>query len=230
MKKFLSLSLVALSATFFSSAAKAAVIANWTFETSIPTTSGPHVAEAGVFAGTSTASSNSGGTFSNPVGNGSVESFSSNGWNDGEYYQFSTSSLGYENITVSYAQAASGTGPGNFLFQYSTDGINFTNFGTTYVGPTTDFINSTTFSAANVLSYDLTALTALNNQSVLAFRIAVSGSTAENGSAIASGGTFRVDDFVVNATAIPEPASMAMIGCALAGGYVARRRSKKAIA
>ena len=55
-------------------------LAAWTFETSVPVNGGPHQAEGGVFAASSTALGATGGTYSNPVGNGSLESFSSNGW------------------------------------------------------------------------------------------------------------------------------------------------------
>jgi len=202
-----------------SGAANAAVLSQWTFETSVPTTAGPHVAETGVFAGNAT--SNSGGTLSNPAGNGSAESFSSNGWNAGEYYQFSTSTTGYKDITISFAQAASNTGPQNFQFQYSTDGINYLNFGSSYVGPTPDFDGSA-FKATNVLSYNLTSITALNEKAAVGFRVAVVGSTAENDGTIASGGTFRIDDFTVNGNLVPEPGSLALLG--LGGLLIARRR------
>ncbi len=201
--------------------ARADLLALWTFETSVPTTSGPHTAESGIFAASSVASSNSGGTFSNPAGNGSNESFSSNGWDPGEYYQFQTNSTGFENITVSYGQATSATGPGFFDFFYSTDGTTYIQFGSTYDGPDLDF-SSTTFRPENVLSFDLTSITALDNDASIFFRVAVNGTTAENGGTTASTGTFRIDDFAVNATAVPEPASLALAG--LGGLFLLRRR------
>ncbi len=199
-------------------------LANWTFETSLPTTGGPHVAESGFFSASSFATSNSGGTFSNPAGNGTPESFSSNGWDDTEYYQFLSSTVGFEDITISFAQAASNTGPGDFQFQYSTDGVNYTNFGSVYAGPTPDF-NGGTFNPANVLTFDLSSVTALSNQSSVGFRIAVSGTRSENNGTIASGGTFRVDDFVINGVSqIPEPSSLTLLGIGVAGLVLNRRR------
>ncbi len=201
--------------------ASAVVLAEWTFEVSAPTTGGPHVAEGGIYATTSFASSNSGGTFSNPVGNGSGESFSSNGWTTGEYYQFTTSSVDYtEGITVSFAQAASSSGPGNFIFQYSTDGITYSDFGTAYAGPTADF-SGTTFRPENVLTFNLSAIAELNNNATIGFRVTVADTTSETGGTISDTGTFRVDDFTVNA--IPEP-SAALLGAIGALGLLRRRR------
>ena len=206
-----------------SSASAQDTLAGWTFESSLPTTSGPHTAELGLFALTSGASSNAGGTFSNPAGNGSAESFSSNGWNAGEYYQFQTSSVGYESLLVSYGQAGSSTGPRDFTFLYSADGTSFTQLGAIYDGPDTDF-TSATFQEANVLSFDLSSITSLHNADSVFFRVAVSGTTSENGGTIASTGTFRIDDFIVQASAVPEPGSLGVLSlCAVA--LLRRRRA-----
>ncbi len=206
-------------ASSWCSLSHADIVANWSFETSVPTTSGPHAAEISANSGTSFASTNSGGTISNPAGNGSTESFSSNGWADTEYFQFLTSTLGFNNILISYAQAASATGPANFQFQYTTDGSTYTNFGSIYAGPVTDFPN-----AANVINYDLTSIAGLNNNPNAGFRITVSGSLAENGSPITAAGTFRVDDFVVQASAIPEPTSLMLLSISTVAMIGVRRR------
>ena len=66
------------------------------------------------------------------VGNGSGKSFSSNNWAVDDYYQFSTSTLGYTSISVSWDQTRSSTGPSQFKIAYSTDGTTFTDFGTHY--------------------------------------------------------------------------------------------------
>ena len=121
-KTFIAATLAALAVA---SVASGAVVANWTFETSIPTAAGPYAAEAGVNAASSFASgfhTSSATVYSNPAGNGSVESFSSNNWTTGDYYQFTTSTVGYQNITIQWDQTGSGTGPRDFGLFYSVDG------------------------------------------------------------------------------------------------------------
>lgn len=221
--------IIATAVTLSASHAHAVIVAQWTYQTTTPTTAGPHAAEAGIFAGTSFASTNSGGTISSPAGNGTSNAFSSNGWAAGEYYQFLTSTVGYDTITLSFAQAASGTGPRDFQFQYSTDGVSYVNFGSAYIGPTTDF-NGGAFNGANVLSLDLSSVTALNNNPTVGFRIAVVGTASENGGTIAATGTFRNDDFTVNglAVAVPEASSFlfaGLVACAAGLKCFGRRKS-----
>src|SRR4051812_39869141 len=55
--------------------AQADTLAQWTFETSVPTTAGPLAPEVG--SGSALAFHIGASTYSNPVGNGSNESFSS---------------------------------------------------------------------------------------------------------------------------------------------------------
>src|SRR5690349_21798851 len=91
--------ILALSSSVLLSAwtSQAVLIADWTFETSVPTTAGPYVAEGGVNAATSFASGLHAGAsvYSNPAGAGSAESFSSTAWAIGDYYQFTSSTIGY---------------------------------------------------------------------------------------------------------------------------------------
>lgn len=102
-------------------------ISQWTFEVSVPTTAGPHVAEMGVAPGQAIGfHANPATVYSNPVGNGSPESFSSNNWAVGDYYEFQVSTASHTNIQVSWDQTRSSTGPGDFVLQYSTDGVNYT--------------------------------------------------------------------------------------------------------
>ena len=208
------------------------ILASWTFETSIPTTSGPHTAESGVNALTSFASSNTGGTFSNPSGNGSIRSFSSNGWNAGEYFQFISSTVGFTGVTLTWDQTGSNTGPRDFQLSYGTDGVTFTNFTTSYSlpGPVAVGWNPTTANASLSTSFnaDLSAFTTLDNSAQVFFRLAQVGTTSINAATVAATGTGRVDNFVINATAVPEPTSMALIGMVGVAGLAVRYRRKNA--
>lgn len=176
-------------------------LALWTFETSKPDFTGATIsnlqAEEGLQAGTAVAGgvhASAATVYSNPAGNGSAESFSSNTWAPGDYYEFSLNSTGFSDIKISWDQMGSNTGPGSFVLQYSTDGTNFTQFGDPY-----SVINVTWSSGAPVTttshSFDLSSVTSLNNAATLVFRLVVApGSLAINGSAIAAGGTGRVDN------------------------------------
>src|ERR1039458_7088008 len=109
MKKIVSLSVVL--AVFSLAVAKADVIADWTFQTAASTNNiigagkTPGATQSGVLAdfGTGTASANhasSAAAWSIPAGNGSANSWSVNTWAVGDYFQFSVSTLDFQNITL----------------------------------------------------------------------------------------------------------------------------------
>jgi len=101
-------------------------IALWTFEKSTPTTAGPHQSEDGFYGGEALGFHvNPATVFSTPVGNGSPRSFSSNNWTAGDWYQFTTSTIGFEEIEFGWSQTRSGTGPADFVVQWSADGVDF---------------------------------------------------------------------------------------------------------
>jgi hypothetical protein len=185
-------------------------LAKWTFETSVPTTAGPFNPEIG----SGSALGGTGGTYSNPVGNGSTESFSSNGWDVGDYYQFRTSTLGQDEIGVIFDQTRSSTGPSSFQFQYSLDGTNFTNFSTPYS------LDGTAWSSGGAVlgttySFDLRSVAALNNKADVYFRLS-------NLSTAPATGTSRVDNFGIYADFIPpiEPPPEADPRLPIAGDLV----------
>jgi hypothetical protein len=113
------------------------VLALWTFETSVPTTAGPHTAESGLYAAGAAATSVGTAGFSNPVGNGTQESFSANNWNVGDYFQFAFATTGHEQIVLSWDQTRSGTGPDSFMLQWSADGVGFSDITNYTVGDVT---------------------------------------------------------------------------------------------
>ena len=191
--------------------ATADILANWTFEVSVPATAGPHAAEAGVNAAASFASGfhvSPSVVYSNPVGNGSLESFSSNFWAVGDYYQFITSTAGFQNISISWDQTRSSTGPTTFDLQWSTDGTAFTTLLNDYAVP-----NDTWSSAGPPLATSafgpVAGPAALNNQTIIYFRL-----TADS-TAVSTAGTSRVDNIVISGDVIPVPGTLSMLGLAV---------------
>ncbi len=229
-KVSLTSTLLAIAITGASSA-NAATLAQWTFETSQPVTAGPFSPEVG--SGAATGSHASGATvFSTPAGNGSAHSFSSNTWAVGDYYQFQVSTVGFTGINVSFDQTSSGTGPRDFQFAYSTNGTTFSNFGTAYSvlinGAPNPAWNGTTSSALFTLAFNLSGVSALNNQSTVFFRLIDSSTVSANGGVVASGGTDRVDNFTVTGTAVPEPSEVfGLLGIGAIGGIAQFARNRR---
>ncbi|MES2437892.1 MAG: PEP-CTERM sorting domain-containing protein [Verrucomicrobiota bacterium] len=204
-----------------SGASPAAVLAAWTFETTIPATAGPFAPESGSGAATGFHATTS--TYSNPAGNGSTESFSSNGWSVGDYYQFETSSTGFSGITITFDQNGSGTGPRDFKLQYSTDGASFTDFGSAYALPAGIMwaTGAAATPAVTTFSFDLSSITALDNDSSIFFRLVNTTTTSIGNGTVAAGGTGRVDNVVI--ATVPEPASI-LLGALGLLGILRRRR------
>ncbi len=171
----------------------ASIIAQWTFETSVPTTAGPYAPELG--SGSASGFHSGVTTYSNPVGNGSTESFSANKWSVGDYWQFAVSTVGYTGITLSWDQMSSSTGPTSFQLAYSIDGSIFTEDGSQYM------VSTSGWTSPNM---DLSAINGLDNQATTYIRLI-------NKSSAASAGTDRIDNFTISgtaaSTAVPEPST-----------------------
>ncbi|HMN39278.1 MAG TPA: lamin tail domain-containing protein [Phycisphaerales bacterium] len=179
-------------------AVNADTIANWTFETSVPATAGPHIAELGINAATAEASgfhTDVAVVYSNPSGNGSAESFSSNTWTTvGDYYQFQVSTTGFNTITFGWAQTRSGTGAPTFDLQYrvGTTGV----FTTLVAGYS---VGTTTWSASTPAAGSVFAPVAAplaDNASIVQFRLVSTAAVS------AAGGSNRVDDVIISGVAI----------------------------
>lgn len=195
--------------------ANADVLANWTFETSVPTTAGPHAAEAGVVGGSASGFHTSGATaWSNPAGNGSNESFSSNNWSIGDYYQFSVDTSGYENVTFGWSQVRSSTGPSGFRFEYSTDGGSSFSAIMAYVVTADVFWSSGAPQPTTI--YSPVLVSGADNAGVVLFRLTATSSPS------GSSGSNRVDDIVVSGDVVPAPGALALVG--LGGLFAGRRR------
>ena len=205
-------------------------IAEWNFSeigTVTNTTFGPVAATAGVNASGAVLNgvhSNALTVWTSPAGNGNADSLSANNWTTGDYFQFRFSTLTFSNIGMAWSQARSSTGPTSFSLRYSTDGSSFTTF-TNYTvlqsggGGAPGTWSATSNNLIYVLSYDLSSITAIDNQPDVYLRLASEQTTAGNG-------TGRIDDITI--TGIPEPSTYAMLALAGAGfaGYVIRRRRR----
>jgi hypothetical protein len=167
--------------------------------------------------------------YSDPAGNGSPFSFSSNTWSAGDYYEFNVPTTGLDNIMFSYDQISSSTGPKAFLFRASADGVNFTAVGSyTLVltqnatnstgGTQTESVWSTNITGAYNRLFDLSGIPSLSNDPNAVFEI------VENDTTTAPAGTDRIDNVVVTGTPVPEPAELSLLTVA-AAGLMFRRRS-----
>lgn len=214
------------------------VLANWTFETSFNSIGGTGGQLSGISPevgpGTAAGShANASATWSSPSGNGSAHSFSADHWSTEDYFQFSTpldlASLLYSGISLSFSQNGSATGPKTFGLAYSTDGVNFTQFGSDYaLQPGITWNGSSTQPV--LMNFDLSSIVALNTASTLYFRIVDDSPTiggAINGGDVTSLGSISIDDFTIagNVAPVPEPSLLALLGLGL-GGWIVRRRMK----
>jgi hypothetical protein len=215
--------LTTLASVSFVTASFAQTITLWTYETSVPAqTDSASIGGIAAEVGTGTASGLHASAltdWSNPVGNGSLESFSANEWAIGDYYQFQTSTVGFSDIYVTWDQTRSGTGPTTWDFAYSLDGSvftialdNYTVPGITWSSAAPDATLTTSFAV------DLNAVTALNNAPTVYFRLIAD--SAPGGTA----GTSRNDNFLVGSGPIPEPSTYVLGGLGAAALFFLRRR------
>lgn len=212
---------------------RAAIITQWTFETTPPAGLLNSTLISGIAAdtGTGTASglhASAATDWSTPSGNGSANSLSSNTWAIGDYYQFSSSTIGFKDIVLNWSQTSSlATGPRDFKLAYQINGGVFSDFQTYTVSG-----NSGTWSGAPINSdlktFDLSSVLGLNNVGSVSFRLIDNSTVSANGGTVASSGTNRVDDFTINGStftpaAVPEPASVAFLGALVLGGMAQGR-------
>jgi hypothetical protein len=211
--------------------AAAQTIAKWTFETSLPAGApgaGVWLTNIAAETGSGTASGFHAGaaTYSNPSGNGSAESFSSTTWAVGDLFQFVASTVGYSGIGLSFDQVSSTSGPRDFDFLYSTDGSSFTSFASYIVNSNATpnpVWNGTSSSSLYTYAFDLSGVTALNNQSTVYFRLVDASNLSAGGGAPSAAGANRLDN--VEIAVVPEPSTLSFIvACGLLRLIVSRRK------
>jgi hypothetical protein len=207
-----------LAAIFLTSAASAqTTLARWTFESSQPASTGTAghsllITNIASEIGSGTASGFHSGfgtpAYSSPAGNGSAHSFSANGWtnNPGDFFQFAVSTIAFQGISITFDAMGSSTGPKNFNLLYSTDGVNFTQFTTYTVAVASPAWSSSSTNTASSFSFDLSSVTALNNASVVYFRLVDANNVSIGGATVGTAGTSRIDNFTVVAAGGAGPA------------------------
>ena len=228
--KSLSSLLIASAVIATTSAASADVIAGWSMPTAVAAaTTGTNYTYGAADLGALTSGTSLSGyhtasatTWSSPGGNGSTYSLSSNNWTTGDYYQVSMATTGYSDISVSWDQTRSSTGPAAFSLTMSTDGgANFTTLLASYnvvqaglTGSGTTTWNATT-NQTGFTTTTVVGISAANKGNVL-FRFSSLSTTA-------TAGTGRVDNISVTGAVVPvpTPGAIALVGLA---GLAARRR------
>jgi hypothetical protein len=217
-------------------AAPAAVISSWGFEALTTTNTGitPIPSAGSLLSDTGNGEflgvHLSGATvWSNPVGNGSTKSISSNNWSVGDVWQFTSNTTGFNGIMIMFDATSSNTGPRDFKVQYSTTGALGTY--TDAPGATYTLVNSAfsggsqQFTTPPRFLFDFSTIPALDNNANVAFRLVDTSATAVNGGAVGTAGTSRIDNVIVGTNlVIPEPASAAGLLTWIGLTLVASRR------
>lgn len=196
-------------------------LAAWTFETltigagsSLTNWSGGRsITNVPAEVGTGTASGFHSGfgnsSWGTITGNGSSKALNGAGWTNtpGDYYEFSVSTIGFQNIQFSINANGSSTGPRDFRLQYSTDGTTFTDVsGATYTIPSGVTWTSSTSNSTTAFSFDLSSITAINNQSLIYIRVVDTTSNSISGATVGTSGSSRVDNAsIVGSSLITTP-------------------------
>jgi len=228
MKSIVSLTAGAIAVALVSSA-DGAMIAGWSITTAFPTGTG-NVPTGNTYSvgaadqGDQTAGSSlssyhllAAATYTSPAGNGSTYAFSSNNWSAGDYYEARVSTSNYANISVSWDQARSSTGPSSFELIFSIDG------GQSWINAATYTVlqsggggapGTWSSTAYNALYSSSQALAGAENASLLIvrFRSLVTAT---------SSGSNRIDNVVISGDLVPAPGAVALLAVA---GLVSRRR------
>jgi hypothetical protein len=226
--------------TWVTGLAQASVIADWTFETGTITSTFGNNTDYGhadaADAGISTAATDASGHhasaatgWSLAAGNGSANGLDAEHWGLNDYFQFSASAAGFSQITISYDQISSSSGPGKFLFEYSTDGTTFNPVGSDYTITRSSW-NAFSHTSLTTFTENLASISGLNNDATAVFRLVDDSTTSEGNGIVATGGASHVDNFIINGipTTVPEPSEFSLVfSVGLAGLCVCRMRRRQ---
>lgn len=206
-------------------------ITSWGFEGGSPLLGGNNTPSPTSGAGTtSIVGSMTGGgvaTGMNTISGCGVQISGTNAWaiatanpgssNESSGVRFNTSTVGYENIKFQWEQRWSGTATNTVRLQYTTDGINWTNFtmtslNTTFCDGSIDngrFETNTTADRYRRITVDLSGVSGVSNNANFGVRILAAHfrSTGQfrqvaNTTSTATGGTWRFDNVSISGTAL----------------------------
>ena len=145
-----------------------------------------------------------------PAGNAVSLQIGTNQANNGRWIEFEISTAGLQDLVLTFpADGGNGAFDSNQV-SYSTDGVSYTNFGAPYGPSGWDVIQT----------FDFSAIGAVEDQSQVFIRIVFDGATANNANR-----ANNIDNVQFNATVIPEPGSIALLGLAALIGFRRRRRT-----
>jgi len=127
---------------------------------------------------------------------------------NGKSAVFKFSMGGFKDLVVSYATQRTGTGFTSQTWAFSTDATNWTE--------TQVLSNLPSAFGAQTLN----TITGLDGAATAYLRLTVAGASS-------AAGNNRLDNIQFNATAVPEPTSMMLLGCAAVGGWGVRRLRRR---
>lgn len=231
MKKLLVV-VAAIATTFVNASADAALIAYWNFNSlsiatasapgsgGVPTSIAANQGSAAVnlaswaglvddFAGSTInaiAPDAAGVSLSLVAGGGAAAPFPGN---QSSISVANVNLTGFKDPIITFATRGTSTGFNASAWSYSTDGVTYT--------PIPNSSTATRDTNFALVTVDLTGISAVANQSSVSFRYAVDGASSNSGNN-------RIDNLQINATAVPEPAALALAGFGLVGVMSARRR------
>lgn len=126
------------------------------------------------------------------------------------YLVLSLDTAGYRDLIVSFStRSSASSGASGILWEVSSDGVNYLSAGSVSLS------QNDTFTAGSI---DLSAYNLIENVSTAYIRFAFTGATGS--------GNVRMDNLQINATAIPEPTTAALVLGGL--GLVLLRRKRLA--
>ncbi len=219
----------AIAMTAAAASARPVSLALWTFDVTPPVGPGPITADSGLFGGTSDVRGNTGGTYDNPVGNGTAESYSCNNWNVGEFWEFRSSSTGYNMITISWSQTSSNTGPRDFDLQLSTNGGgSYSTVASYMVLPNATTGGGPWSSGTNFPVYNFSYSLGVSSDNLADLRIRFTNTSTVSANlptpgTVAATGTDRIDGVHITGELIPAPGALVLAGF---GGFLALRRRR----